>query len=311
MQLLFYNCENLFDPSDNPLTDDDEYTPDGIRHWTSVRQYAKVLNIAKVILAAGEGQAPAIVGLAEVETDSCLFRLTHQTSLREYGYDYIITQSQDTRGINVALLYQADDYRVLGHESLRVQMPAGFKPTRDMLHAWGRVVGGDTLDVIVCHLPSRRGGAAQSAPARKAAHRRLRTAIDSLEAVRQHPHIAVMGDMNDDAALRSLRRNMGFGQCLHNLMLPLHRQLLRGKQPYGTHKYQGEWSILDQLWVDDGLLPSPGNRLWISDVRIVCYPFMLVDDHLGHRPMRSFYGYTYEGGFSDHLPIAAQLHIRF
>ena len=38
---------------------------------------------------------------------------------------------------------------------------------------------------------------------------------------------------------------------------------------------------------------------------------MMTDDvtHQGQRPLRSYYGYRYEGGYSDHLPIVLDLNI--
>ena len=318
-RVMFYNCENLFDPSDNPAKNDDEFTPEGTRHWTYGRLKQKTTNLAKVIVAAGEGQPPMLVGLAEVENDSVLLRLTRWTPLREWEYSRVVTDCGDTRGINVALLYQPTDFRLLGWSAVRVALPEGARPTRDLLHAWGRVVGGDTLDVIVCHLPSRLGGVKRSNANRAAAHQAIRRLCDSLECVRRSPHVIVMGDMNDYPDTRLLRRNMNFGHGLTNLMMPLQKALKRNKLQYGSHKYGGEWGFLDQFWVNDGLMPSatriPGakSRLWVSDAGSFCLPFMLTDDatHIGHRPMRSYNGFRYEGGFSDHLPIRLELNIEY
>jgi len=41
---------------------------------------------------------------------------------------------------------------------LRIPFADRAKRSRDLLHAWGRIASGDTLDVIVCHFPSRRNG---------------------------------------------------------------------------------------------------------------------------------------------------------
>ena len=51
----------------------------------------------------------------------------------------------------------------------------------------------------------------------------------------------------------------------------------------------------------------------VDEADVVCFPFMLVEDesHLGHRPYRTYYGYKYEGGFSDHLPIRLKMHIHY
>lgn len=305
--VLFYNCENLFSPDNNPLKNDDDFTPEGSRHWTSFRQYQKLVGLTKVIVDAGQGKAPSLIGLAEVENDSVMQRWVHQTALWPWHYQYVITHSDDVRGINVALMYQPLDFRLLGFEEVKVPLPASARPTRNLLHAWGTVVGGDTLDVVVCHLPSRLGGARASAPFRRAAHLKLRSLCDSLEGARVHPRVLVMGDMNDSPDTRLLRKDMNFGVGLHNLMDGLQRRLKRTRQSVGTHKFQGRWAIIDQFWTNDGLLP------WVDSVQIVSFDYLLVEDvsHLGHRPRRSYYGFKYEGGFSDHLPILMHLSIPY
>ena len=307
---MFYNCENCFDPDDDPTKNDDDYTPQGARHWTSFRQWQKLMNLAQVVVAAGGGIAPAVVGLAEVENDSVMLRLTQQTPLREWEYHYVMTHCQDVRGINVALMYQPLDFRLLGWSSVRVTLPEGSRPTRDLLHAWGRVVGGDTLDVVVCHLPSRRGGVRQSAHNRQAAHRTIAHLCDSLQQLRRRPHVLVMGDMNDTPDTRQLQADMHFGQRLTNLMEPIQRDLNRGRRAMGTHKYDGVWGVLDQFWVNDGL-SQPESGMWVDGADVLALPFMLTEDatHMGHRPLRSYYGNKYEGGYSDHLPIILNLHI--
>ena len=60
MTLMFCNAENLFDPEDDPLKDDDAYTPDGDYRWTRSRYRDKLDAISKVIVAADEEQAPAM-----------------------------------------------------------------------------------------------------------------------------------------------------------------------------------------------------------------------------------------------------------
>ena len=35
--IVFYNVENLFDTWDDPLTSDEEFTPQNERHWTRER----------------------------------------------------------------------------------------------------------------------------------------------------------------------------------------------------------------------------------------------------------------------------------
>ena len=114
-RVMSYNVENLFDTKDDPLTADNDFLPSGNRHWTSGRFYHKLQQLAKVITAAGEWSTPALIGLCEVENDSVLVRLLNYTPLRRQHYRYCMTHGQDTRGINVAFLYQRDKFRYQGH----------------------------------------------------------------------------------------------------------------------------------------------------------------------------------------------------
>lgn len=318
-KVMFYNCENLFDPTDDPDKQDDDYTPAGSHHWTSYRLYEKLLNLSKVVVAAGEGTPPMLIGLAEVENDSVVQRLIGGTPLRRWEYQYVMTHSDDVRGINVALLYQPMDFRLLGYKPVKISMPQGSKPTRDLLHVWGRIVNADTLDIIVCHLPSRLGGTIKSNANRVAAYMALGHLVDCVNHCRLNPHVIVMGDMNDTPQSRLMRKSLDWDTSLHNLMQPLQNALLRGKISFGSHKYKGKWRFIDQFWVNTSMAKTinPDNQhncsVWVEGADVVHESFMMVEDetHLGHRPLRSFYGFRYEAGFSDHLPITLNLHISY
>lgn len=265
--------------------------------------------------------APMIVGLAEVEGDSVLHYWTHSTPLWDQHYNYIVSDGPDIRGIQTALLYQPTDFKLLNADFHHVAMPEGVRDTREVLHAAGRVVSGDTLDVIVCHLPSRLGGAKQTQSARNAAHQTVMHVADSLRLLRLNPNIIIMGDMNDYP--KSSRA--WWGKHYENLMIPLQKSLRFHPSHYGSHKYQGEWGFLDQFVVNrdligrSELLDARHERsvfaptVTVSNPRVFYLPFMLVEDasHLGHRPMRSYYGYLFEGGYSDHLPILLDFDVYF
>ena len=93
--------------------------------------------------------------------------LCRRTRLARLGYEYLVTHSADRRGIDVALLYQPETFALLHSETYRVPYDSlRERPTRDLLHAAGRLPFGDTLDVFVVHFPSRRGGATISEPYR-------------------------------------------------------------------------------------------------------------------------------------------------
>jgi uncharacterized DUF497 family protein len=107
--IAFYNVENLFDTKDDPITYDDDRTPTGKDRWTEAIYADKVKNMAGVIAEVGEEiskNAPALIGLAEVENLATVQDLANDPALlaRDYGIAHF--DSPDRRGIDVALMYQ-------------------------------------------------------------------------------------------------------------------------------------------------------------------------------------------------------------
>lgn len=145
------NCENLFDYTHDEGKDDMEWTPTSIRHWNKGRYWRKLNNIGQEIISCGETpslnrerlrvgeqssgmgrggsptwQLPDMVALCEVENDSVIRDLTKRSMLRNAGYEYLITQSPDLRGIDVA-----------------VALCSYFLPTHPELCPQGKAASGD------------------------------------------------------------------------------------------------------------------------------------------------------------------------
>ena len=81
----------------------------------------------------------------------------------------------------------------------------------------------------------------------------------------------------------------------------------------GSHKYQGEWSQLDQIIVNRDLITQESSMHIIPEsIHIFAPDFLLTKDKTwrGVRPFRTYYGFKYEGGFSDHLPLTVDFLIR-
>lgn len=310
MNVMSYNAENLFDTVDNPEKNDDEFTPAGDRRWTQKRYWSKLSNLSRVIVAMDEDNAPELVGLCEVENDSVMYDLTRRSSLKNIGYDYEITHSPDERGINVALLYKKTFFRKTGSEELHVDLgEVGGGCTRNVLHVTGRIQNGDTLDVYVCHWPSRIGGEEESEPRRKAAAAVVRASVDSVFAMREKPYVIIMGDLNegpDDPAVRETLCAHPFeeGKELSDRTLVT---VVDNIEP-GSYRYEGEWDTYDQFVVSASFLNERGCTL-ISGVRVGDFDFLLTEDNKygKEKPLRTYNGYRYQNGFSDHLPVALDL----
>ena len=97
------NCENLFDTRHDSLKQDTEFAPDGVRRWTTSNYWRKLKHIGQEILSCS-AQLPDIVALVEVENDSVLHALLRRSVLRQAGYQYLMTESPDVRGLDVALV---------------------------------------------------------------------------------------------------------------------------------------------------------------------------------------------------------------
>lgn len=306
-RVMFYNVENLFDTQKEPDKNDSEFLPDAIRAWNRNRYKKKLTNISRVITAVGEWAPPALVGLCEVENDRVLRDLTRYSPLKNHDYRYIMTNSPDDRGIDVALLYQRHQFKLLNHQSIPV--PLNGRTTRDILHVTGLLLTRDTLDVFVVHFPSRSEGAKKSEPRRLHAARILRSAVDSLYNIRNEARIIIMGDFNDYPDSRSLKEvlkaKLPEEIPNRNELYQLLANQLR-KTGYGSYNYQGEWGQLDHIIVS-GLLLNPDNRFYTTEesAKIFRAPFLLIpnEKYGGERPLRTYYGMKYEGGFSDHLPV--------
>ena len=291
--VLFWNVENLFDCRHDTLKNDYDFLPEGSHRWTRRRYWHKLDDISRTLAAVTEeeGQWPALIGLCEVENDTVLRDLTQRSPLRRAGYDYVMTESGDERGVDVALLFQPKRFRLLGYHAVRIpSLEHGFRPTRDILYASGQLPTGDTLHLLVVHLPSRAGYHRGSGRHRKLAVQTLRQAVDSLAG----KAVLVMGDFNSEPRDPLFRR---LCPPLRSLMPQARRELRKAQ---GTYFFQGQWGYLDHILVS----PELYGKVREGKAKAVRYPFLL--DEQGH-PWRTFRGPSYAGGFSDHLPLKAVL----
>lgn len=293
------NCENLFDCRHDSLKNDTEFLPDGSYHWTRTRYWRKLDRVGQTIIACGEKKSswllPDMVALCEVENDSVLHDLTRRSLLRNARYDYVMTCSPDERGIDVALVYSPFSFRLIRSHSVRVEPIKDMRPTRDILYASGVIASGDTLHVIVAHLPSRRGGERHSRPFRMAAASRVAAVVDSIYNVSKDAKIIIAGDFNDYANSASVR--MLCGKRLKDISA----EATGRNGAKGTYRYQGEWGSLDHILVSESLARNVVH-CYVNDA-----PFLVEPDEKygGVKPRRNYLGPRYQNGFSDHLPLVA------
>jgi len=307
---MFYNVENLFDTRDDSATSDNDFTPAGALHWTNGRLNEKLNRISKVVIAAGEWQPPVIIGLCEIENRQVLNNLVLNTPLSRFNYEIIHFDSPDERGIDVALLYDSRKVRVAGSSVIPVSN--GRLITRDILHVKS-IIESDTCHIFVNHWPSRSSGQLETDSYRMRAAMILRNAVDSLFRINLTAKIIIMGDFNDDPGEESIVKGL-MASSTSEICMPgklCNLSVSPQKSPVkGTLKYQGNWNLFDQIIVSGGLLADPGIKVIKNSYRIFYTSFMVEADETynGVRPNRTYLGYRYHGGFSDHLPVTIEIY---
>ena len=290
------NCENLFDYHHDEGKDDTEYLPEATRHWTKKRYWQKLNNIAQELLSCSDDGIPDLIALCEVENDSALIDLTKRSLLRNAGYEYLMTNSPDLRGIDVALLYSPFTFAPIRSYSIRVTPVEQMRPTRDILYACGQTVSGDMLHVFVVHFPSRFGGEKYSRPFRQAAADRLCQSIDSIQTVTSEPKILIAGDFNDGDVSLVIK------QIEQHDILNLTKEASAPKGVHGTYRYKGQWESIDHI------LGSPSISNKVGAAFIHAPEFLLEEEkrYGGYRPRRTYNGPRYQPGYSDHLPLVVR-----
>ena len=115
-----------------------------------------------------------------------------------------------------------------------------------------------------------------------------------------------MGDFNDTPQDESLEEELeakAYSPDSEPVKYKLYNLFYDAK---GSHKYQGEWNQLDHIIVNGALLQENQSLHVQKDSYQVFSPsFLLIPDKTwrGVRPFRTYYGFKYEGGYSDHLPL--------
>ncbi len=303
LSILFWNVENLFHPTNDSLTDDDEFTPSGARYWSYNRYRIKCNLIWKTIFLSGNDGPPDIIALCEIENRKVLDDLFRFSPLKNYNYQLIHMDSPDPRGIDVALAYRPEQISLMDTCFISFCVPElNGRMTRDILKA-SFLWESDSIGIFVNHWPSKYGGAGYTDVLRIRAAELLSSEVRKIQEFNPGRYLICCGDFNDIPESRSLQllinaENRG-------------KKILQYVKPFpdlshGSIKYQGNWELIDHFFAGGAFLDSiSGSSLKISSSQILQHDFLLKEDEKfgGKQVYRTYSGYRYLGGFSDHLPV--------
>ncbi len=305
----FYNVENLFDTINDPTINDEEFLPGGPNKWNRERYEAKLKNMASVIARVGADiarEGPVIMGLSEVENRTVVEDLVATPPLKAAGYRVVHFDSPDRRGIDVALIYQPQFFKVTSSSvhPLYMESDTGFR-TRDILQVDG-LLEGEPIHILVNHWPSRSGGEQETAPKRDAAADNCLKAVKAIYAKEPGARIIIMGDLNDDPVDKSLVKHLkakgkkeDLGrQGLFNPMWQMYRDGI------GSLAYRDSWNLFDQVIVSAPLLDKSAGGYSFYKAKVFNQRFLTQKEgaYAGY-PFRTFAGGVYQGGYSDHFPV--------
>jgi hypothetical protein len=330
--IAFYNFENCFDTINDPITNDEEWTPTGIQHWTSQKYQQKLQNLARVLAEIGSSEnhnSPTFIGGCEIENRSVLEDLVKQPKLFPADYGIIHFDSPDKRGIDVALLYQKKYFKPTSFINIplyvykkETKMPENTKMepeektddmlqtnannhrvfTRDQLLVTG-FLDSEEIHIIVNHWPSRSGGEKKSSPFREAAATLNRKIIDSLQHINPKAKIIILGDLNDGPYNKSVKVALG-AKAKKNEVPPLgiyNPFEEMAKNGLGSIAHRDAWDIFDQIMVSQTLLQTNYTTYQYWKAGIYNKPFLIQQSgqYKGY-PLRHS---NTEIGFSDHFPV--------
>jgi endonuclease/exonuclease/phosphatase family metal-dependent hydrolase len=289
--------------------------------WTEQKLELKLNQIKRVVL---HGDRPDILALVEVENRNVVSKLA-----KKLGYQkFIVTESLDKRGIDVAVLFnESKDLKLVHEQKHRPVFSFNEKKkTRDILEVTWRVGGKYHLSVFVNHWPSLRSPNKYRLYMAGLLKERMALAKNRYK----KNHIIALGDFNtiptselhpfDDVLLKDKK----FFD-VHSLWQKSNELTRKMKMlmPLGTYFYGKtmSWNLLDRIFISKNLKSKKGIKVSLKTYQIVA-PEFLSRAYEYSRRGHYLYGskvngvphrYNFktskasEAGFSDHFPIAINL----
>ena len=293
LSIGYWNVENLFDIFDDPIKNDEEFSIGGRKNVTQEIYDLKIKQSAEVLTDLNVD----VLGLSEVENAIVLEDLNF--AYKERNYKIIHFDSPDERGIDNALLYDPNYFKVISSKPIPNTLPSGDK-TRDILYVKGLYVD-ELIHLFVNHWPSNYGGREKSIPKRAATAQLLVREISSILSLDPSAEIILVGDFNEDPDEMNVQSLKTIG--LSSLMEPM-----LGMPKKGTYVYRGEDLFYDQVIIHESLRDQEGLALVSNSTYILDLPkYRQQEGNYKHFPYRFWAGNNLLGGYSDHLAIRIEI----
>lgn len=318
LSVLSYNVQNLFDADEQG----GEYDEFRAGRWDAARYAARLTQIAAVLREVPPGGAD-VIALQEVENRAAALDL--RARLRGLRYRYAVAFPNDGADLGLTLtpvvLSRVPVLRVRLH-----QVWHDGRYLRPIVEVELEAGAGRPLVLFNNHWKSKRGGAEETEPARRAAAAVLAARLRALQRADPLVDVVVAGDLNEDVdehaaaayptALVRFAGPDGPPDALaltgrpfdprpaaasgSNAVVLYSPWLELAAAERGTVVHRGAWGTPDHFLLSAGLFDRAGLRYEAGDFAVIRDG--LVSPVTGH-PRR----WTGAEGRSDHLPILLRL----
>ena len=318
--IAHWNVENLFDTTDDPKTEDEEYLPTSEKEWNDERLDKKMYNLSRVIRSMNNDLGPDLLGVCEVE-HQFLLDTTINKYLSDKSYKTAYLESLDGRGIDNGIIFNSKRFSLLDVKGHRVDLGDGYD-TRYILEGIFLFAKKDTIYFFVNHWPSRRGGEEESEPKRIAAAKTIRVEVESILTKNRNSKIIIVGDFNDEPTNISiteyLKAQPFFCDSLGHEKLPEDSGTDLFNLSYkawfdgaGSFKYKDDFNMLDQIIISKNLLLGDDLGYDCNSFEVF-KPYLMVTrtGKFQGAPFPTYGGSRYLGGYSDHYPVTAKFLVK-
>lgn len=307
--VMSYNLENFFDAEDDPNVADETYLPKKHQgkqkckevknpyyrkscfntNWTEEKIKRKIQQHMKVLEAFP--QKIDLLGLIEIENE----RIGNLFKAKGKLKGLVMSTGNDRRGINVALLYDTERFKLIGKR----EHPLSFK-TRNILEVeLIEKKSKKTIYAFINHWPSQRS----KTPKRLEAATVLEKRLSELEKKNDKGLILVMGDFNT----LDKERPHPFDPVLKHLKDSADSS--SGVASY-FYKRTMSWNLLDRIFYSKNLKIEKFDSFKPDFTQRVVEYTKKKSPYWGSRIVGAPKGYDHnkvkKPGYSDHFPVWAK-----
>ncbi len=325
----FWNLENLFEIENYPDRSDKLKRAIGkdLKGWDDAKLSAKIGQLSKIIKLMNNGLGPDILGVCEIENENVLKRLVTALASLSRNYKIIHADTKDQRGIDVAIIYDANMVEV-ERGNVDTTNPGVFTnlvfnhfvmrrtATRDILQVnFLTKVKRNRIVVMVNHWPSRSGGEYESQGYRFIAGETL-----------AYFHQRIMEEHGNDTAVISVG---DYNDEPHNLSITQYAmsersrtKVVRGSNPYfynlmwdiigdgnGSFYFENAPNMLDQILVNENVIKKT-SVFQIKEGSVKVEKFVEMTDKSIYKKPIPFGGMGKPVnllGYSDHFPVSVEI----